>query len=77
MLIWNDLNRLWFWLWCWRPFDFDGSISEARNVVMRNSFGAIWAVKLGKATSYVLNGIISLFIVLNKGNSCCSELPSY
>jgi hypothetical protein len=44
---------------------------------MCDSFGAIWAIELGKATSYIFDGIISLLVVLNKSNSCYSELPSH
>jgi hypothetical protein len=77
MLIWNNLGLGWFWLWCWRPFNFDSGISETGDVVMCDGFGTVWSVELRKATSNVFNRIISLFVVLDKSNTCCSELSSH
>jgi hypothetical protein len=77
MLVRNNFGLGWFWLWCWRPFNFNGGISETGDVIMCDRFCAIWSVKLCKATSNVVDRIISLFIVLNKSDTCCGELSPH
>jgi hypothetical protein len=76
MFIGNDLSLGWFWLRRRRPLDFVYGISKTVDVVVCNSFRGVWAVISRKTSCDVFDGVIRIFILLNKGLPCKVEPSS-